>query len=102
MFSERKALLLRMLEIEDSIKKIEFNSDFRRIKANLKLLEVGSGRARISVGIPDDMQDIREIRKNSKEVVTYIDGYKVKLEDYNKRLEVLNREKVEIRKQLFP
>ncbi len=91
-----------MLEIEDNIKKIEFNSDFRRIKANLKLLEVGSGRARISVGIPDDMQDIREIRKNSKEVVTYIDGYKVKLEDYNKKLEVLNREKAEIRKQLFP
>jgi len=91
-----------MLEIEDSIKKIEFNSDFRRIKANLKLLEVSGGRARISVGIPDDMQDIREIRKNSKEVVTYIDGYKVKLEDYNRRLEVLNREKTEIRKQLFP
>ena len=92
-----------MLEIEENIKDIEFDSKFRRIKGNLKLLEAASsGRAIVSVGYPDDMERVVEFRKNSKDIGELIEGYKAKLEEYSLKLEHLNSEKSTIRKQLFP
>ena len=95
--------MLRMLEIEENIKDIEFDTKFRRIKGNLKLLEAASsGRAIVSVGYPDDMERVVEFRKNSKDIGELIEGYKAKLEEYSLKLEHLNSEKSTIRKQLFP
>ncbi len=95
--------MLRMLEIEENIKDIEFDAKFRRIKGNLKLLETASsGKATISVGYPDDMERILDFRKNSKDIGKLIVGYRAKLEEYSLKLEHLNTEKSTIRKQLFP
>jgi len=103
MFSERKELLLRMLKIEEEVKAIEFRSDFRKIRSNLKMLEsANSGKPRISVEYPDDLDRMVEFRKNSKDIEPLIIRYKERLHEFESKLNVLNDEKAVIKKQLFP
>lgn len=103
MFSQRNTPLIRILKIEETIKDIEFDPNFRKMKNNLRSLETASRRGReISVGSPEDMGRIIELRRNSVEIGETIATYKEKLEGYTSRLDLLKKERVELQRQLFP
>ncbi len=103
MFSQRNTPLIRILKIEEAIKDIEFDPNFRKMKNNLQSLETASRRGReISVGSPEDMGRIIELRRNSVEIGETIATYKEKLEGYTSRLDLLKKERVELQRQLFP
>jgi hypothetical protein len=103
MVSERRVLLLQLLDIEKSISDIELNTTFRKMKRNLKNLESFSGGSRkVRIDSPEDMDETIEFRSNSDDMRITISKYKENLEKYINKLDNLYREKSDLKKQLFP
>jgi hypothetical protein len=101
-FSERRATLLRILEIEKSIKDIEHSKDYLTMKRGLKVLEnAHSGGGVIVVSSPDDMTRTVEMRKNSADVEACIVKYKAKMQSNAERIDELNLEKSRLKRILL-
>jgi hypothetical protein len=78
-FSERRATLLRLLEIEENIKEIEHSREYLTMKKGLRALEnaqAGRGGGLIVVNSPDDLSRTVEMRKNSPDVEECITKYR--------------------------
>jgi len=101
-FSERRATLLRILEIEESIKDIEHSKEYLTMKRGLKVLEnARSGGGVIVVSSPDDMTRTVEMRKNSADVEACITQYKAKMQNNTERINILNLEKSKLKSKLL-
>jgi hypothetical protein len=73
------------------------------MRNNLNILENNSyGSRHIRIGRPENLDRMIELRRYSKEMNDLIKGYKAGLEKYENRIEKLNREKKQLKKELFP
>ncbi|MBN1682892.1 hypothetical protein JW865_04995 [Candidatus Bathyarchaeota archaeon] len=103
MDSERRGLLLKLLDIEKAINDIELSTNFRKLKKNLKNLEsFGGGSRKVRIDSPDNMEETIEFKSNSADMKITIEKYKENLDKYVKRLNLLYEEKSNLKKQLFP
>lgn len=101
-FSERRAILLRILEIEANVKNIEHGKDFLITKRDLKTLEnARNGGGRIVVSSPEDLDKTVEIRRNSVEVVECIARYKERMRSDSEMINNLNLEKIKLKRELL-
>ncbi|MCW4048808.1 MAG: hypothetical protein NWE89_03640 [Candidatus Bathyarchaeota archaeon] len=73
------------------------------MKKNLNILQsTSTGSRQVSIGSPEDMNTVIEVRRNSEGMKDVISRYKVKLEKYSTRIDKLSEEKRKLEKQLFP
>ena len=103
-FSERRATLLRLLEIEKGIKDIEHSREFLTMKRGLKSLELaraGGGGGIIIVNSPEDLTRTVEMRKNSPDIDEYIRRYRARMKDSVERIDSLQNEKVKLKRVLI-
>ena len=102
MTSSRSSKLLRILEIEGKIKRISSNSDYKKIKKYLRVINNPVGRRGIvNVGSPENMDKMIELRRNSPSLKTITSLYKMKLETYEADIGRLDQERTQLRKELF-
>jgi hypothetical protein len=100
-FSQRRATLLRILEIEEDIKSIEHSRDYILLKRNLKVLENSrNGGGLVVVSSPDDLNRTIEMRKNSGEIEACIEKFRARMRLDEKRIEGLNFEKSRLKREL--
>lgn len=102
MASSRKSTLIKIMEIDDDIKKIKSDTTYRRVRRNLRILkESRTGGRLIRVRSPDDMESFIMVRKNSEEMKTVISKYEAMVEEYADRVRSLAEEKAELERELF-
>jgi hypothetical protein len=90
------------MQIDEEVKGICTDIDYRRIKRNLDILDTPSfGSRNIRVRSPDDMSKIIVVRKKSAQQKEVKDAYTIRLREYTSRLDELFREKKSLEKQLF-
>ncbi len=102
-FSDRRATLLRLLEVERDIKDIEHSKDYLIMKRGLAALETaraGGGGGIIIVCSPDDPTRNIEMRKNSAEVEECITKYRAKMKRNTDRINSLTLEKSKLKSEL--
>ena len=101
-FSERRSILLRILEIDSNIKNIQQSKSYRRLKNDLKILSIASRGDRVLyVHSPENMDDMVEMSRSSRAIDEYIGLYKDKLKKDDEHLDELSREKVSLERSLF-
>jgi hypothetical protein len=101
-FSERRATLLRILEIEECIKDIEHSKEYLTMKRGLKVLEnARSGGGVVVVSSPDDLNKTVEMRKNSTDIEECIIKYKAKMQGDAEKIDSLNFEKSKLKRELI-
>ncbi len=102
MASSRKSTLIKIMEIDDEIKRIKSDSTYRRVRRNLRILkESRTGGRLIRVRSPDDIESFIMVRRNSEEMKKVLSKYEDMVEKYDKRVRSLAREKAELEKDLF-
>lgn len=100
-FSERRATLLRILEIEDNIKSIEHGRDYLLLKRNLKVLEdTRGGNGIVVVSSPDDLNRTIEMRRNSPDFTACVSKYRERIRLDSEKIDNLNVEKSKLRREL--
>ena len=98
----RRTILNRIMQIEEELKDINTDTDYRRIKRNLDILDSSrTGSRNIRVGSPADMTKTIVVRKHSTDQEKVKDAYRVKLREYTSRLDELFKEKRGLEKRLF-
>ncbi len=102
-FSERRATLLRILEIEENIKNIEHSHEYLTMKRGLKSLENArsGGGGIIIVNSPDDLTRTIEMRKNSPVVDECISKYRARMKGNSDTIDSLNLEKLKLKTELI-
>ena len=102
MVSSRKSTLIKIMEIDDEIKRIKSDSTYRRVRRNLRILkESRTGGRLIRVRSPDDIESFIMVRRNSDEMKEVLSKYEDMVEGYDNRVRALAREKAELEKDLF-
>ena len=102
MASSRKSTLIKIMEIDDEIKRIKSDSTYRRVRRNLRVLkESRTGGRLIRVRSPDDIESFIMVRRNSDEMKEVLSKYEAMVEKYDKRVRSLAMEKAELEKDLF-
>lgn len=102
MVSSRKSTLIKIMEIDDEIKRIKSDSTYRRVRRNLRILkESRTGGRLIRVRSPDDIESFIMVRRNSDEMKEVLSKYEDMVEEYDNRVRALAREKAELEKDLF-
>ena len=102
-FSDRRATLLRLLEVEKNIKDIEHSREYLVMKRGLAALETahaGGGGGIIVVNSPDDPAHIIEMRKNSPQVEECIIKYRALMKHNTDRITSLSLEKSRLKREL--
>ena len=90
------------MQIEEEIKDIYINADFRKIKRNIDILGAPkTGSRNIRVRSPSDMTKVIVVRRHSEDSVNVMKAYQLKLFKYTSRIDELSREKFGLKKQLF-
>ena len=98
----RRTILQRIMQIEEEMKDINTDSDYRRIKKNLDILDASrTGSRNIRVRSPADMSKTIIVRRHSADQDKVKDAYRVKLQEYTSRLDELFKEKRGLERQLF-
>jgi hypothetical protein len=94
---------MRIMEIEQRLHSIESDPKFREMRGNLKILETNVvGSRHIRIGSPENLERMIELRRHSDEMNNVIQRYRKGLEKYENKIEKLNMEKNQLRKELFP
>ncbi len=102
MASSRKSTLIKIMEIDDEIKRIRSDSTYRRVRKNLRILkESRTGGRLIRIRSPDDIDSFIMVRRNSEEMKEVLSKYEAMVEKYDKRVRKLAREKAELENYLF-
>ncbi|MFH2110479.1 MAG: hypothetical protein ABIJ47_04365 [Candidatus Bathyarchaeota archaeon] len=98
----RRTILNRIMQIEEELKDINTDTEYRRIKRNLDILDSSrTGSRNIRVRSPTDMTKTIVVRKHSEDQEKVKDAYRVKLREYTSRLDELFKEKRGLEKRLF-
>ena len=101
-FSERNASLIRLLQIEADIKRIEQGKDFLRLQRNLRALQNPSVTGgTVVVSPPDNLDTTVEVRRNSADAQAFVDAYIARMRSDRERIETLNTERTKLRQRLF-
>jgi len=91
------------MEIEKKVQRIENDPKYREMKQNLKTLETNPvGSRHVRIGTPENLDNMVELRRNSVEMEDLIKRYRVNVSKYQIRIDRLNQEKLQLRKELFP
>ena len=91
------------MEIEKKVQRIESDPKYREMKQNLKTLETNPvGRRHVRIGTPENLESMVELRRNSVEMDDLIKRYRANVDKYQIRIDKLNQEKLQLRKELFP
>ena len=94
---------MRIMEIERKVHNIENDPKYREMKQNLKTLETNPiGSRHVRIGKPENLDSMVELRRNSAEMDDLIERYKGKVDKYQVKIDKLNQEKRQLRKELFP
>ena len=76
MSSTRRTNLNRIMQIENEIKNINANKEYRQILRNMDLMDhLTVGSRNIDVGSPDDMDKIITVRRRSQEAKYVVKSY---------------------------
>ena len=98
----RRTSLNRIMQIEQEIKKITTDTNYRQILSNLKIMNhLTRGSRNIDVASPEDMDKIITVRRRSQEARDLAETYKLNLQKFSNRLQKLRNEKAALQKQLF-
>jgi hypothetical protein len=91
------------MEIEKSLHNLVSDPKYREMQSNLKVLETSMiGSRHVRIGVPENLDKMVELRRNSKEMDDLIQRYKNNLEKYKTRIDNLNKEKSQLQRELFP
>jgi uncharacterized protein YeeX (DUF496 family) len=91
------------MEIEKRVHSIENDPKYREMRDNLKTLETNAiGSRHVRIGTPENLDQMIELRRNSQEMDDLIKRYREKVDKYQVRIDELNHEKRQLRKELFP
>ena len=91
------------MEIEKKVQRIESDPKYREMKQNLKTLETNPvGSRHVRIGTPENLESMVELRRNSVEMDDLIKRYRANVDKYQIRIDKLNQEKLQLRKELFP
>ena len=101
-FSQRNNSLLRVLEIESKIKDIEHGEEYLRVKREIRVLEnARNSIGKIVVSSPEDNGTLVELRKNSADVMEFLNAYRGRMRSISDRIDSLNDEKSSLKRELF-
>jgi uncharacterized protein (UPF0335 family) len=102
MSSTRRTDLNRIMQIEQEIKNIKTDTNYRQILKNMKIMgRLTVGSRDIDVASPDDMDKTITVRRRSQEAKEVAKTYTLKLRKFSSRLQTLRNEKATLEKQLF-
>ena len=102
MSSTRRTNLNRIMQIENEIKNINANKEYRQILRNMDLMDhLTVGSRNIDVGSPDDMDKIITVRRRSQEAKDVVKSYELNLQKFSSHIQTLRNEKADLEKQLF-
>lgn len=102
MNSTRRTNLNRIMQIEQEIRNIKINTNYRQILRNMKIMDhLTVGSRNIDVASPDNMDKTITVRRRSQEARDVVKTYKLNLKKYSTRLQTLRNEKATLEKQLF-
>jgi len=98
----RRTSLNRIMQIEQEIKKITTDTNYRQTLKNMNIMNhLTRGSRDIDVASPDDMDKIITVRRRSQEARDLAETYKLNLQKFSNRLQKLRNEKAALQKQLF-
>ncbi len=101
MASTRSSALIKIMRIEDQVKRVNKNKRYRLIQENVKNLKSSYGKALIEVSNPEDMEKTVTVRKNSDEAKEYLATYELMLLEYEVLMDELRKKKKRLRSELF-
>src|SRR4030042_279241 len=102
MSASRRNILHRIIQIEEEIKDISSDADYRRIKRNLEILGSSrTGSRNISVRSPSDNTKTIVVRRHSTDQEKVTEAYMLKLKVYDLRISELSKEKSGLKRQLL-
>jgi hypothetical protein len=91
------------MEIEKKLHTIENDPKYREMVDNLKILETNAiGSRHVRIGTPENLDNVIELRRNSKEMDDLIKRYRENVDKYQSRIDKLNKEKQQLQRELFP
>jgi len=98
----RRTILNRIIQIEEEIKDISTDAEYRRIMRNLDILDSSKTLSRnIRVRSPSDETKTIVVRRHSTDQEKVKDAYRVRLRVYTSRIDSLSEEKKGLTKRLF-
>jgi hypothetical protein len=100
-FLSRTSILKDILKIENEIKKIQHNSQFRILSRNLRQLKSHYNRGYISVPSPDNFETTIKVRKDSQEMMELVTKYQEKYDEFSERLFELQEMRKILRNKIF-
>jgi len=90
------------MQIEQEIKNIKTDTNYRQILRNIKIMDhLTVGSRNIDVASPDDMDKTITVRRRSQEAKNVVKTYTLNLQKFSSRLQTLRNEKASLEKQLF-
>ena len=102
MSSTRRTNLNRIMQIENEIKSIKTDTNYRQILRNIKIMDhLTVGSRNIDVASPDDMDKTITVRRRSQEAKDVVKTYTLNLQKFSSCLQTLRNEKASLEKKLF-
>ena len=101
MGSTRASALIKIMQIEDQIKRLVNSKKYKDIQSNITLLKSRTGKAVFKVQNPEDSDKIVEVRRHSKESQDFLVIYENMLFDYQVQLNKLGKKKRNLTTELF-
>ena len=100
--TNRKKILLEILQLEEKINMLGKNPTYRKNKYYLNLLD-GSrfGSSMISIPSPDEPTIMLRIKTNSREMKEIRSKYGVSQSEFNMQMDELHSQKARLQEQLF-
>ena len=90
------------MQIENEIKSIKTDTNYRQILRNIKIMDhLTVGSRNIDVASPDDMDKTITVRRRSQEAKNVVKTYTLNLQKFSSRLQTLRNEKASLEKKLF-
>ena len=101
MTSTRSSNLMKIMRIEEQVKRVNNDLRYRHIQENVKALRDNYGKAIVDIANPEDMEKRVTVRKNSEEAKAYLKTYELMLLEYDVLMNELRKEKKRLSKELF-
>ena len=102
LLTDRKKILLEILNLESKITALRKNPTYRKNKHYLDLLDKGRyGSSMMSIPSPDDPSIMLRIRKHSREMKEIRSKYGVSQSEFNALMDELYSQKGRLQEQLF-
>jgi hypothetical protein len=101
MASSRSSALMKIMRIEDQVKRVSKDKRYKQIQENVRTLKDSYGRAVVQINNPDNMEKTLTVRKNSDDATRYLEAFELMLYEYDVLMLELRKQKESLRKKLF-